>query len=204
MITPDGSSFAENVAWQSEDPTPVVKQAVENGLIKASQAVVDIGCGFGGNANFLASKGVEVTAVNINRRELAQAQKKTRARGLNVSYVEASATAIPLATDSQDTALDLGCTHMLDRPSQEKAAGEIARVIKSGGHLIYFGFSKDHPAFQNNPGSPMFRGLGDIQQMYGGQFEVVRAEITKWKPKPEEKASFSEHIGLTVIMKKKT
>ena len=89
------------------------------------------------------------------------------------------------------------------KEDQKKAEAETARVLKTGGGLVYFGFSKDHPDYLNKPDSSMFRSLEDIQAMYGNDFEILSHEETRWRPKPEEKRKYSEHVGINVIMRKK-
>jgi len=194
----------ENVAWKSDEPTPFVKEAFSKGLIKPGEKVLDIGSGFGRNSNWLAAQGVEVSAVNIDNEELNTATSKAKALGVNVDYIEASATQLPLPEATFDVVLDLGCSHMLDGESQTVAEKEVARVVKPGGYLIYFGFSKEHPVFRDKPESPMFRNVDDLQKIYGDDFEVVSVDTTRWKPMPDEKANFTEHVGLNMVMKRKS
>lgn len=195
---------SENVGWKGEEPTEVVKKTVDEGIIKVGDRVLDIGCGFGRNANYLAEEGAQVTAVNINDQEIAQAKARAHEAGVNIDYLHADATSLPFADASFDAALDLGCSHMIPtRELQEKAAREAARVIKPGGALVFFGFSKDHPSYQKNPAKPMFRSLEDIQAMYGEFFEIVSYEKSRWEPSPQEHANFKEHVGINIVMKRK-
>jgi len=194
---------SENVGWKGEEPTDVVKKALVEKVFKPGDIVLDIGCGFGRNAIGLAREGLIVTAININNQELVDAKAKAQSVGVNVDFQQADATALPFAEASFDSALDLGCSHMIPtKELQQKAAKEAARVIKSGGTLVYFGFSKDHPSFQNNP-KPMYRNPEDIQAMYGNDFEIISTEKVSWKPLPEEHANFTEHVGLNVVMRRK-
>lgn len=195
---------SENVGWKGEEPTEIVKRVIREGVVKSGDRVLDIGCGFGRNANFLAKEGAQVTAININNEEIAQAKAKAEAAGVRVDYQHADATTLPFADASFDVALDLGCTHMIPtRELQEKAERESARVIRPGGTLVFFGFSKDHPSYQKNPDKPMFRSLEDIQTMYGVDFDIVSHDETRWKPTPEEHANFEEHVGINVVMRRK-
>jgi ubiquinone/menaquinone biosynthesis C-methylase UbiE len=194
---------SENVGWKGEEPTDIVKKAISEQLIKPGDKLLDIGCGFGRNAIGSAKEGAIVTAININNQELVDAKAKARALGISVDFQQADATNLPFAEASFDCALDLGCSHMIPtQEMQEKAAKEAARVIKHGGTLIYFGFSKEHPSYQRNP-KPMYRDLVDIQAMYGNDFDIISHEEVSWKPLPEEHANFSEHIGLNIIMRRK-
>jgi len=198
------SSGSNNIGWKGDEPTEVVKNAFKEGIIKTGDRVLDIGCGFGRNANWLAKMGVKVTAVNIDDGEIRQAKIKAQDAKVNVNYIHSDATLLPFPESSFDVALDLGCSHMISsRGEQEKAMKETARILKSGGRLVYFGFSKNHPSYLKNTENPMFRNIEDIQSMYGGEFEIISHEETRWKPKPEENANFEEHVGINVVMKRK-
>lgn len=194
-----------NIGWEGNEPTEIVTNSFEKGIIKPGDKVLDIGCGFGRNANWLAGKGVKVTAININSIELDESKVKAKKLGANVDYQCADAVALPFPNCSFDVALDLGCTHMItSNDSQKKAEIEVARILIPGGLLVYFGFSKEHPGCKNKPDSPMFRNLGDIQTIYGDDFDILFHEENRWSPKSEEKRNFSEHVGLNIILKKKS
>mgnify|MGYP001611051560 CR=1 FL=1 len=193
-----------NIAWKGDEPTEVVVKSFNSGVIKPGNKLLDVGCGFGRNANWLAGKGVDVTAVNINDEEIKEAIEKAEKLGVNVYYLYANAIELPFPDNSFDVVLDLGCSHMItDKEGQQKAEMETARVLKPGGRLVYFGFSKNHPDYINKPDSPMFRSLEDIGSMYRDDFEILSREETRWKPKPEEKRKYSEHVGINVVMGKK-
>ncbi|OGM12393.1 hypothetical protein A2W13_01995 [Candidatus Woesebacteria bacterium RBG_16_36_11] len=195
----------ENIGWKGDEPTEIVKKSFNDGMVKTGDKVLDIGSGFGRNANWLAQKGAEVTGVNINDDEIKHAREKAQESGVNVNYIHADATSLPFPDSSFDVALDLGCSHEIpSKEGQEKAMKEVARILKPGGHLVFFGFSKDHPLYSKNKENPRFRSIDDIKNLYGDNFEIVSQEEARWKPKPEENVDFKEHVGINVVMKKKT
>jgi len=193
-----------NIGWMGDKPTEIVRNTFGKGIIKVGDRLLDVGCGFGRNSNWLASKGVIVTAININDDEVRQAKIKAQELQVNVNYIHANAISLPFPDNSFKVALDLGCTHMIaNRKRQVKAIKETARILTPGGYLIYFGFSKDHPSYMRTKNKSMFRSFKDIQDMYGSEFEILSHEETRWKPRLEEHANFKEHIGINVVMKKK-
>ena len=194
----------KQVGWKGDSPTEIVTDNFNKGVIKSGQRILDVGCGFGRNSNWLAQKGLQVTAININDGEILEARKKAEKLGVQVNYLHADAVSLPFPGNSFDVVLDLGCSHMLpDKESQQESESEAARVLAERGYLIFFGFSKEHPSYKNKPDSPMFRDLEDIQKMYGQNFEIVSITKHSWKPKPEEHSSITEHMGLNVVMRKK-
>ncbi len=193
---------SENIAWKADSPTPFIKTSLEKGLIKPGQTVVDIGCGFGRNSNYLESQGAKVIGININKEELDVARANAQKNKLSTSFIEANATKLPLDDSSYDVAIDSGCSHMLTKEGQIKAEEEQARIVKQGGYLLYFGFSKEHPAYKDNSGSMMYRDLEDVQQIYGNDFEILSSEKNEWKPAPAENATFDTHRGLNILMRR--
>ncbi len=57
-------------------------------LLTGGQAL-DVACGFGGNALYLASLGYRVDAIDVSAVALARAQREARRRGLQVNLVQA-------------------------------------------------------------------------------------------------------------------
>jgi ubiquinone/menaquinone biosynthesis C-methylase UbiE len=197
-------NFPNNFAWKGDTPTELVVRNFNEGVIKPGDKILDIGSGFGRNSNWLATKNVLVTAINIDQKEIKESQKKAQELGVNVNYLKANAISLPFADNCFDVALDGGCTHLI--PSlelQQKAETEVTRILKPGGYLIYFGFSKHHPSYVQKPDSPMFRDLEDIRKMYGIDFDILSSRESRWQPKPEEKRNFSEHVGLEIVLKKR-
>ncbi len=193
-----------NTGWSDNEPTEEIVNSFKKGIIKTGDRLLDIGCGFGRNSNWLASKGVIVTAININKNEIDEAMTRAVKLGVYVNYFLAEATNLPLEKNDFDVAIDAGCSHLLsNKIAQQQAEKEIFRILKSGGYLIYFGFSKKHPAYKNKIKSPMFRDLDDIKKTYGQDFEILTVDEVSWKTRIEEKAKYSEHIGLNILMKKK-
>ncbi len=199
-----GVGLRENVAWKGEEPTDLVRHSLNKGLIEPGQSVADIGCGWGRNSNWLASRGFRVTGININDEELKAATQSAKLKHLNTTFIEGDARQLPIANSSCDVAIDSGCSHIL--PTEEdqlKAAKEQARILKPGGILLYFGFTTDHPAASGNPASPMYRNIDDLRRIYGDDFIIIESNDIEWKPDPGEHANFALHKGINVTMRRK-
>jgi SAM-dependent methyltransferase len=103
---------------------------------QAGQACLDLGCGIGGPARWLAAHcGVEVLGLDLTESYCRDAALLTEAVGLSgrVRFACADATNLPLAEDS----LDLVWTQHAAMNVPDKAAmyREAARVLKRGGRL---------------------------------------------------------------------
>jgi ubiquinone/menaquinone biosynthesis C-methylase UbiE len=185
--------------WAGEDSTEETIKLVKDGIIKKGTRVLDVGCGEGRNSNYFAENGAIVDAINISESELITAKERAKEKGVKVNYVEADAGSIPFPNSEYDVVLDGGCTHLCDKEKQISAAKEMARLIKVGGTLHYFGFNKEHPGYKKNPDNPMFRNLEDVRSQFGEYFEIDEKSVqeSRWNsPKG------GEHVGLRMVMKR--
>lgn len=161
----------------------------------ASGSVLEIGFGSGLNLPFYdPGKVRRVWALDPSEEMWAIAEGRIRAAAFPVDLLRASAEQIPLATGSADTVL---VTYTLcTLPDVQRALGEMARVLKPGGELVFceHGAAPDesvrrwqdrlNPAWKvlgggcnlNRPISALIEGAGfrmrDLSSMY----------IPGWKP----------------------
>jgi ubiquinone/menaquinone biosynthesis C-methylase UbiE len=107
--------------------------------LHAGLSVLDVGCGIGGPARFLAeSCGCQVTGVDLSEPFIEAARYLTQRTGQtgHVSFRAASALALPFAEASFDAVLlQHVAMNILDRGL---LYGEIRRVLKPGGRFATF------------------------------------------------------------------
>jgi SAM-dependent methyltransferase len=102
--------------------------------LKPGMALLDLGCGIGGPARFLARRyGCRVTGIDLTPEYVQVAESLTRRVGLDqqVSFRVGSVTALPFAEASFDAAtlLHVG----MNIADKEKLCAEAARVLRPGG-----------------------------------------------------------------------
>lgn len=107
--------------------------------LAADASVLDIGCGIGGAARYLAHRhGCRVTGVDVTPEYVAVAQALSEATGLGdrVTFQTGSATALPLEDGGYDaaTVLHVG----MNVPDKRTMCAEAARVLRPGGMLAVY------------------------------------------------------------------
>jgi methyl halide transferase len=95
--------------WDAGLPSGELRRVVEDGTIRACR-VVELGCGSGTDAVYLAGKGFDVTAIDIAPTALAQAHEKAHKAGVQVLWLLADVLAAP-RLEPFDFIYDRGCYH---------------------------------------------------------------------------------------------
>ncbi len=100
-------------------------------------AALDVGCGEGRNAVWLAERGWRVTGVDFSAEGLAKARRLAEARGVDVEWVLADLRSYRPA----EAAYDLVVVLYLHLPAHERRAvhAAVARAVRPGGVLLVVG-----------------------------------------------------------------
>jgi SAM-dependent methyltransferase len=113
---------------------PVEKDVVDRVLSETpnDRHVLDLGCGFGKNAQYLATHRRQVSGIDIAADAVARMALEVPA----ASATRASADRLPFADETFDGVLDVGCLHSADVKVRQPAVREVARVLKAGRVLV--------------------------------------------------------------------
>lgn len=144
-----GESPAEGVPafdtppWDTKAPKDNVIDWQGAGLIHGE--VLDIGCGPGDNAVYLAQQGHSVTALDISPTALSTAERRARDAGVDVRFAVADATKLDGYTDAFDTVIDSGMFHCLADDGKRSYAAAVRRATRPGATLLMACFSDANP-----------------------------------------------------------
>ncbi|MFM9282180.1 class I SAM-dependent methyltransferase [Paenibacillus jiagnxiensis] len=108
------------------------RKLIETMNIPAGSKILEVGCGAGETACFLASAGFEVSALDNRPRFLQLAEERAYMRDVTVNWVEADIENMPFPPDSFDAVLAESVTLFT---SIQTAFDEYFRVLKPGGVL---------------------------------------------------------------------
>jgi ubiquinone/menaquinone biosynthesis C-methylase UbiE len=126
--------------WHRKYPSRELCTVVAAGLVPAGGRVLDIGCGAGTEAIYLAQCGFRVTAIDFSASAIDIAGERAREADVRVEWHTASALDLPVADRSIDFCFDRGCFHHVTQPDRPRYASEIARVLRTGGRLFLRGY----------------------------------------------------------------
>ncbi|MCL5782448.1 MAG: class I SAM-dependent methyltransferase [Candidatus Thermoplasmatota archaeon] len=125
--------------WESSYPSQELCAALSILNMSRASRILDLGCGTGTEAIFMASLGYEVTGVDISQEALKIATAKSSKQGAAVNWIQADAANLPIPDDSVDFISDRGCLHIIPEADQQKYARETTRILKQGGYFLIRG-----------------------------------------------------------------
>jgi len=120
-------------SWENGNPQKVLIELVENRSIKSGK-VLDLCCGTGTNASYLATKGFSVVGVDLSSPSLNS--EESRKSGTTENAFNPHNLEIPFNNEEFDFVYDLGCFDYAIFFYQIYAAKEIHRVLKKGGLFL--------------------------------------------------------------------
>lgn len=134
--------------WDTGHVPSALRELVEGpGALPASRAL-DVGCGTGTQAVYLAEHGWQVTGIDAVSRPLNRARARAAEAGVSVDWVEADAsrlTELGLAPGF-GLVLDRGCFHGLSDSERAACAAGVTALTEPGAALLMMAFAPNRIA----------------------------------------------------------
>ncbi|PYI50352.1 class I SAM-dependent methyltransferase [Paenibacillus flagellatus] len=106
----------------------------EEGRLRPGRAL-DLGCGPGRNALYLAGAGCEVDAVDLSQKGLDWARDRAAERKADIRFRHGNAFELDFPPHAYDIVYDSGCFHHVPPHRRETYLDLLDRVLKPGGHF---------------------------------------------------------------------
>ena len=137
-------------SWDLGRPQPAVIRAAERGIIRGD--ILDVGCGTGEDARWLAEHGHGVVGIDFSTRGIERA-RTGRATSAQFAVADVRDLAVAgLGSDGRvfDTVLDVGCFHSLRPADRSLYASSVRDTLCPGGRLVLLCWS-DRNEFAGGP-----------------------------------------------------
>lgn len=167
---------------------------LEKRNFKGSQAA-DLGCGRGRNSLYLASKGFQMTALDLLKENSDYVSHQANLMELPiVAHAQNVSNPWPITTNSLDIAIDIFCyKHITNKEAQKLYRKELARTLKSTGYYFVSLASENDdfygPLLTNSPDpnhklvidpyaqiESYLYSISDLTQEFADHFIVVEAD----------------------------
>lgn len=190
-------------------PDESLASYAERGLI-APGRVLDLGCGPGRNALYLASMGFEVHAVDLSPAAVAWAGERAKEAGAGIRLRCADAFALSAAElgGPYDLICDSGCFHHLPPHRRVGYLALLERALAPGGHLALTCFAAGEGGSEL-PDADFYRrsrldgGLGYTPESLRWIFsDLTEVELRRMTDEPPQSRYFGEPFLWTALFRR--
>ncbi|MEU8625124.1 class I SAM-dependent methyltransferase [Streptomyces sp. NPDC048669] len=190
-------------------PDENLASLVDRGLIKPGRAL-DLGCGPGRNALYLASMGFEVDAVDLSPAAIAWAGSRAEEAGVDVRFRCGDAFGLLAAEPGlpYDLIYDSGCFHHLPPHRRISYRALLDRALAPGGHLALTCFAAGAMGSELSD-----REFYDQSRLHGGLAytpealrwvfsDLAEIELRRMRDEPSESPLFGEPFLWTALFRR--
>jgi SAM-dependent methyltransferase len=170
--------------WDTGTPDPMLIEMIESRAIEPGRTL-EVGCGTGTNAIYLAGHGFEVVGVDISPLavETARAKANGRCRFETADFLNEAAPAGPF-----QFVFDRGCFHTFDEDDERtRFAQNVAAVLADGGLWLSLLGSTEGPPREAGPPRRTAREIMnaiepslEILQFQSREFGVCGDQLKAW------------------------
>jgi len=137
----------EEIPWNIETPPEALVRLVESGEVRPSKAI-DLGCGTGNHAIYLASIGFEVTGIDISESAIKIAKENAKKRGVRCNFLVADVLGdLAEVRETFNFAYDWELLHHIFPEEREKYIKNVHRILNPRGKYLSVCFSERDPQF---------------------------------------------------------
>lgn len=192
------------VPWDMEDPPAALVNLVVQKAVQPCKTL-EIGCGMGNAAIYLAKNGFDITGIDISEMALAEARIRAFKNQVECTFlcVDFLKDSIEI-TNTFDFIFDWSVLHHIFPDKRKEYAEKVYRLLKPGGIYLSVCFSENDDAFggvgkfRKTPiGTTLyFSSEKEICELFGLHFRKIELEIIQIEGKPKT------HLAVYALMKK--
>ncbi len=137
----------DKIPWNIETPPDALADLVENGRVKPCRTI-DLGCGAGNYAIYLAGRGFDVTGVDSSATVIGFAWEKAEKAGASCRFVVADLLGdLHEVQGKFDFGFDYELLHHFMPEDRETYVKNVASLLNPGATYLSVSFSEDDPQF---------------------------------------------------------
>jgi SAM-dependent methyltransferase len=179
--------------WETGKPAQELVRLVSEGILKP-MATLELGCGTGANAVFLARRGFEVTAVDASPTAIERARTRAEDAGALLRIVLADVYEFGETAGQFDLVFDVGFYHVARRTELSRLLDLLWRITRPGSLYLTLAGAADESA----EGGPPQVSEDQIHNELGRIFECVQLRPFRFES-PMHKEGY---LGWSCLMRR--
>jgi SAM-dependent methyltransferase len=195
----------DDIPWNIETPPDLLVELIDTGKVRPCRAI-DLGCGAGNYAIYLATRGFEVTGVDISPTAVKIAKENARRKNVNCNFLVADVVeGLDELRQTWQFAYGWGLLHHIPPDQRQKYVDNVSRILDPAGKYLSVSFSQKDTGFagpQKRRQSQLdtvlyFSSEDQLRKLFETHFEIIDLRTV------EIAGKFKPHIFNYAFMQKK-
>jgi SAM-dependent methyltransferase len=193
------------IPWNQEEPPRLLVELVESGRVRPCR-VVDLGCGAGNYAVWLALQGFEVTGIDLSAAAIARADALAGSKGASCRFVAADLLQPFTRFDGCfDFAYDWEVLHHIFPEERPRYVANVHRMLRADGLYFSVCFCENDRVFagegkyrETSIGTRLYLSSErDLRDLFGQWFVVDEMSTV------EVEGKRGPHLALKAVMRRR-
>ena len=180
MVQPDWDERyqAGETPWDTGEPDEYLVEFLRSSSVERGRAL-DVGCGTGTNALWLAGQGFSVLAIDISSAAIERARGKARTTVRDCHFAAVDFLRDTLSDGPFDLVFDRGCFHVFDKAEDRACFAErVALLLKRDGRWLSLIGSTEGP--ERDSGPPR-RSARDVISAIEPELEIIELRSIEFR-----------------------
>ena len=195
----------DDIPWNIETPPDLLVELIDTGKVRPCRAV-DLGCGAGNYAIYLATRGFEVIGIDISPTAVKIAKENARTKNVNCNFLVADVVqGLDELHQTWQFAYGWGLLHHIPPDQRQKYVDNVSRILDPAGKYLSVSFSEKDNGFagprnrrQSQLGTVLyFSSEAELTKLFETYFEIIDLRTI------EIAGKFEPHIFNYVFMQRK-
>ncbi|MEM3112652.1 MAG: class I SAM-dependent methyltransferase [Candidatus Anstonellales archaeon] len=202
--------YEKGAVWTEPLPPRELVHLIESGKINPCK-VLDVGCGEGFYAIYLASRGFEVVGIDLSENAIRLANENAAKQGVKIRFIPMDISDLDKLTERFDFVFEWALLHHIMPEKRQRYIENIKMLLNKGGKYLSVCFNDQNPDFgmkgrklrivpegQKMPAGTKlyYSSFEEMKQLFEPHFYIIESRLIQMT------AGKKEHIGNYFFMEK--
>lgn len=176
--------------WTSAEPPKEIVELIETGKIKSCK-VLDIGCGEGFYAIYLAKKGFDVTGIDLSENAIKYAKQNAEKEGVKIKFISMDIKDLDKIYEKFDFIFEWALLHHIMPEKRKKYVRDASNLLNRNGKYFSVCFNEQDPKFGKEKklrtapkgaraivgGKLYFSSLEELKELFEPYFKIIESKV---------------------------